>query len=411
MRGVVNPGRATISDGFAKNVIQPISLLSRYLFVEMLAPFSINLVFFSFIFLMKQILDITDMVVNHRVGVGPVFLMLAFMMPYFLRYVIPMSVMMAVLMTFLKLSGDNEIMALKASGVSVYRLLTPVLAFCALGTILTGAITIHGMPLGASHFRTLLFNVATSNLNVSLKERTFNDSFKQIMLYINKIDTRSGELRQVFIQDNRSEGINNTVVAETGRLIGEPEKMVYYLRLFGGTINQMDLQKRSANTIDFETYDIRLDLKDVIPMGEIVHKRPDEMTLAEHVVHLQQVAGDPREHRSALLKYHQRFSLPFACLAMGLLALPLGIQPRHSKKGLSIGLGLSFFLVYYVLLAVGVTLGEDGHYPPMLAMWVPNLLIGGIGVFLLIRVAREKPLTFSWLDVHLDRLKNRLAGK
>ncbi len=392
-------------------MIQPISLLSRYLFVEMLGPFFINLAFFSFIFLMKQILDITDMVVNHKVGVGPVLLMLTFMMPYFLRYVIPMSVMMAVLMTFLKLSADNEIMALKAGGVSVYRLLTPVLAFCILGTVLTGAITIFGMPLGASHFRTLLFEVATSNLNISLKARTFNDSFKNIMLYINKIDTRSGELRQVFIQDSRSEGINNTVVAETGQLVGEPEKMVYYLRLFGGTINQMDLQKRSAYTIDFETYDIRLDLKDVIPMGDIANKRPDEMTLAQHADHLQQVAGDPREHRSALIKYHQRFSLPFACLAMGLLALPLGIQPRYSKKGLSIGLGLSFFLVYYILLAVGVTLGEDGLYPPVLAMWIPNLFIGGIGVVLLIRVGREKPLTFTWLDPHLDRIMNWLVRK
>lgn len=377
----------------------------------MLPPFFINMAFFSFIFLMKQILEITDMVVNHKVGVGPVFMMLVFMMPYFLRFVIPMSVMMAVLITFLKLSADNEIMAIKASGVSIYYLLKPVIFFCTLGTLVTGAITIYGMPLGAERFRTLLFKVATSNLNVSLKERTFNDSFKKIMLYVNKIDTRSGELRNVFIQDNRTAGINNTVVAKSGRLIGEPNNMVYYLRLFGGTINQMDIQKKSSNTIDFETYDIRLDLKDVIARGDAINKRTDEMTIEEHNAYLKKVKKNRREHASALIKYHQRFSLPFACLAMGLLALPLGIQPRHSKKGLIVGLGLFFFLVYYVLLAMGKTLGEDGNYPPIVAMWMPNLLLGGFGIHLLVRSAKERPLTLTWLDPYMDRALNWFKKK
>jgi lipopolysaccharide export system permease protein len=392
-------------------LIQPFSILNRYIFLEMLPPFFINMAFFTFIFLMKQILDITDMVVNHKVGVGPVFMMLVFMMPFFLRYVIPMSVMMAVLMTFLKLSGDNEIMAIKASGVSIYHLLKPVMAFCLLGTLATGAITIYGMPFGADRFRSLLLKVATSNLNVSLKERTFNDSFKGIMLYVNKIDTRNGELRNVFIQDNRTSGVNNTVVAKTGRLIGEPDKMVYYLRLFGGTINQMNFTEKSSNTIDFETYDIRLDLKDVIANGNVAHKRTDEMTLEEHIAYMHRVKGDRQEHASALIRYHQRFAFPFACIAMGLLAFPLGIQPRHSRKGLSIGLGLFFFLLYYILLAIGSTMGEDGNYPPVVAMWMPNLLLGGFGIYLIIRSGRERPVTLTWLDPYVDRIINWFRKK
>ena len=384
-------------------LIHPFSILFRHLFTEMLPPFFINLVFFSFIFLMKQILDITDMIVNHKVGVGPVCLLLAYTMPYFLQYIIPMSVMMAVLMAFLKMSSDNEIMALKAGGVSIYRLLTPVLTFSLAGTLITGYMTIVGVPAGAARFKSLLFDVATSNLNISLKERTFNDSFKNIMLYVNKIDPHSGRLHNVLIEDGRTAGVNNTVVAQTGVLFGEPQKMVYHLRLYDGIINQLDRQDRSSNTINFETYDIRLDLKEVMAARGPQGKRPDEMHLAQLQAYLTKVKGNDQKYFKALLKYHKKFSIPVACLAMGLLAMPLGIQTRNSKKTFGIGLCLIFFLLYYLLLSFGSTLGENGLYPPVVGMWLPNVVLGGFGIFLLMWSAWEKQISLRWLGPPLRR--------
>ena len=377
-------------------MINPFSILNRYLILEMLPPFFLNLAFFSFIFLMKQILDITDMIVNHKVGVVPVFLLLAYTMPYFLQYIIPMSIMMAVLMALLRMSSDNEIMALKAGGVSIYRLLTPVLIFSLSGTLITGYMTIFGVPLGAERFKTLLFDVATANLKVSLKERTFNDRFKQIMLYVNKIDPQSGELHNVLIEDSRTSGVNNTVVARKGKLLGEPKEMVYYLRLFDGTINQMNLQDRSSHTVNFETYDIRLDLKEALSHRGISEKTPDEMTLSALRSYLKRVKTDKEKYVGALLKYHKKFSIPVACVAMGLLAMPLGIQARNSKKAFGIGLGLLFFLLYYILLSVGTAFGENGNYPPVVGMWMPNVILGGFGIYLLVLSAKEKAVSFNW---------------
>lgn len=392
-------------------MINPFSILFRHLFLEMLPPFFINLAFFTFIFLMKQILDITDMIVNHKVGVGPVFLLLAYTMPYFLQYIIPMSIMMAVLMAFLRMSGDNEIMALKAGGVSIYRLLTPVLTFSLLGTLITGYMTIIGVPSSADRFKTLLFTVATTNLNVSLKERTFNDSFKNIVLYVNKIDPHTGRLQNVLIEDNRTSGVNNTVVARTGVLFGEPAEMVYHLRLFDGTINQMDMQDRSSHTVSFETYDIRLDLKDIVANRGTGKRHPDEMTLTDLRSYLQQVKGKDSDYLAAQLKYYKKFSIPVACLAMGLLAMPLGIQSRHSKKAFGIGLGLLFFLLYYMLLSVGTALGENGHYPPIVGMWMPNVILGGFGIYLLVRSAKEKQITINWLDAVIHRAMQLIRKK
>jgi lipopolysaccharide export system permease protein len=377
----------------------------------MMPPFFINMAFFSFIFLMKQILDITDMIVNHKVGVGPVGLMLVYTMPYFLQYIIPMSVMMAVLMAFLRMSSDNEIMALKAGGVSLYRLLTPVLTFSLLGTLIAGYMTLIGVPSGAERFKSLLIKVATSNLNVSLKERTFNDSFKNIMLYVNRIDPRSGQLHNVLIEDSRTKGVNNTVVARSGTLFGEPEKMIYHLRLFDGTINQMDMQNRSSNTVKFDTYDIRLNLKDILATRTPVSKRPDEMTLTDLRSYLQKIKGKDAEYYSALLKYYKKFSIPVACLAMGLLAMPLGIQNRRSKKAFGIGLGLVFFLLYYMLLSLGTAFGENGSYPPVIGMWMPNLILGGFGIFLLVQSARERQISINWLEPVLQRVTKLIVKR
>ena len=370
-------------------MINPFTIINRYLFLEMLPPFFVNLAFFSFIFLMKQILDITDMIVNHGVGLGPVCLLLVYTMPYFLQYVIPMSIMMAVLMAFLRLSSDNEIMALKAGGVSVYRLLTPVLVFSLLGTLITGYMTIYGVPHGASRFKTLLFDVATTNLNVALKERTFNDSFDNIMLYINKIDPHSGELHSVFIEDHRNEGVNNTVVARKGKIVGDPMDLIYHLKLFDGTINQMDMKNRSSNIVNFETYDIRLDIKAAMTNPGIGNKSPNEMTPAELKAYMHKLKDtDEEPYYGALLQLHKKFSIPVACIAMGLLAVPLGIQTKNAKKSFGIGLGLFFFLLYYLLMSVGTAFGENGSYPPVIGMWMPNLILGGFGIYLLVRSAR-----------------------
>ncbi len=371
-------------------MFNPFSILFRTLILEVLPPFVINLAFFSFIFLMKEILEITDMIVNQRVGAGAVGLLLIYMMPYFLQYVIPMSVMMAVLLATLRMSGDNEIIALKAGGVSIYRLVPPVLCFGLFGMAITAYMTILGVPQSADRFKTLLFDVATANLNVSLKERTFNDSFKKIMLYVNRIDPQTKELHQVLIEDGRTAGVNNTVIASRGKLAGDPEAMIYHLRLYNGTINQMNIADRSTHAIDFATYDIRLDLRDVISSPAAVGKRPAEMSIADLNAYLQKVRGDKSEYYGGLLHLYKKFSIPVACLAMGLLALPLGIQAKNAKKAFGIGLGLFFFLLYYLLLSMGTALGENGKLPPVIGMWMPNVILGGVGVMLLIASARGK---------------------
>jgi len=387
------------------------SIINRYLFVEMLPPFVISVVFLTFVFLMTKILEITNMIVNYKVSLADVFLILIYSMPFFLEFVIPMSVMVAILLTFLRLSGDNEIIALKAGGVSTYRLIPPVLFFCIIGGLLTAFMAIYGLPYGRLAFKKLATEIAVSHFDVAVKERTFNDNFKNVMLYVNKIDIKSKTLIDVFIEDRRTENIVTTTIAPKGKLFNVADKRILHLRLYNGVINQVDLKAKSASPTSFQTYDLSLDLREAVSSVRTGPKDEEEMTLAELREYIQTDTKKDAQYYITLMEFHKKFSLPFSCLALGVLAVPLGIQSKSSKKSFGIGLGLVCFLMYYILLSTGWVFGETGAYPPLVGMWVPNIVMGALGLFLLVRTANEKTISLGFVTRLLLFLKRRQAKR
>ena len=148
------------------------TITNRYIIKEMLAPFSINLLVFTFLFLMTEMIEITDWIVNYKLNVLAVLKLIFFTLPWFLMFIIPMSVMMAVLLTFLRMSNDNEIVALKSCGLSIYRLLSPVLAFAMFGCLCTAFITMYGVPHSKMALEEMAIRLAASHADIGLKERT-----------------------------------------------------------------------------------------------------------------------------------------------------------------------------------------------------------------------------------------------
>jgi len=357
----------------------------------MIPPFVINLLFFNFIFLLTEILDITNMIVNYRISLFDVMLLLIYSMPHFLEFVIPMSVMTTVLLTFFRLSSDNEIVALKAGGISIYKLLPPVLLFCLIGCMLTGFMTIYGLPWGRLSFKKLTYEVASSNVNVGMKERTFNDNFEGVMLYMNKIDLKNKALIDIFIEDQRTKNIISTIVAPRGEIYSEPDKLLFHLRLHNGTINQVDIENKTVHSITFDTYDINLDLKKSVTTKK-GRKDEKEMSIAELNKYLKDTVNKDAKYYAALIEFHRKFSIPFACFALGLLGVPLGVQSKSAKRAFGLGFGLIFFLLYYLMLSAGWVFGETGVYPPLIGMWMPNIVIGGIGLYLFVRTANDRPV-------------------
>ncbi len=377
-------------------------ILSRYILNEMIPPFFMNMLFFLFIFVMRQVLEITNLIVNYQVSVIHFILLLAYSMPFFVVYIIPMSVMLAVLLTFLRLSNDNEVIALKAGGISIYRLIPPVILFGFINAVATAGMAIWGLPKAESAYRQLAFDVVRSNFHVGLKERQFNDSFDGIMFYVNDIDLKTRFLLDVFINDHRKEGINSTIVAPKGFLFQSSDPYRYILRLYQGTLNQVNLSSKAAHSIRFETYDLQLDLKDALSGAKTRRKKETEMNLAELAAVIENARQKDKRYFSAVMEYHKKFSIPFSCIALALLAVPLGIQSQTARKSAGLGIGLMAFLIYYLLLSAGFMLGQSGMYPPAVGMWAPNIIMGGAGIYLLVQTANDRPVG---LFIRMHRLK------
>jgi lipopolysaccharide export system permease protein len=139
-------------------------------------------------------------------------------------------------------------------------------------------------------------------------------------------------------------------------------------------------------------------------------KKEKEMTLGELREHLRTLDKKKKYYFKALTVYHSKFSIPFACFAMGILAVPLGVQSKSAKRSFGVGLGVFFFLGYYIILSAGEVYGKTGLYPPVIGMWAPNIIMGGIGCFLLIQCARERAIDISGLFSYFTRNPQHGSG-
>ena len=387
------------------------TIINRYIFKEMLTPFFLSVLFFTFVFLMAKMIEITNWIVNYDIDIVDVLLMILYTTPYFLVFVLPMSIMMSVLLTFLQLSSDNEIIALKCGGHSINGLLPPVILFCLFGFGVNIFITVFGMPWGSHAVRELTLEVASSNVDIGLKERTFNDSFEDVVLYVNNIDIKDKSLIDIFIEDKRQKGMVTTVVAPKGRLFSQPDKYLFHLQLYNGTIHQINREDRIANAINFDTYNLSLDLRDSLLAAKQKSKHRTEMSLTELKVYIENYQTRDKGYYKAVMEWHRKFSLPFACMALGLLAMPLGVQSKSAKRSFGLILGLSFFLLYYLLLSAGTVFGKTGTIPPIVGMWFPNFIMGSTGLYLLFRTVKERPLHLNNIYLSLQQWVKNLATR
>lgn len=341
---------------------------------------------------MTQLLQLTNLIVNHQLGIMLVVRLIVYSMPFFLQFIIPMSVMMAILLTLMRMSSDNEILAIKAAGISITRLLPPIFSFGSICCLVTAFIAIWALPQGRLAARKLIYQVASSNINAAIKPRVFIDSFDNVILYINHVEPGSGVLKDIFIEDRRRPEVVTTVVAPRGVLVCDTSRGSILLRLFNGQIHQVDIGQRMANAVSFRTYDVRLDFRHHLQDPSLGPKDEEEMSLAELREYLHNTSRHDAQYYLTLMEWHKKFSLPLACLALAVMATALGIQSRRTKRSHGIGLGLGFFLLYYLMLSAGWVFGEAGLYPPLIGMWLPNVVTAGLGLFLLAGKVREKPL-------------------
>jgi lipopolysaccharide export system permease protein len=388
------------------------NIINKYIFRELLSPFVISLFFLTFVFLMTRIPEITNMVMNYNADILSIVFMIVYTLPRFLEFTIPMSVMISVLLIFMRMSGDNEIVALKGAGVSLYKLLPPVLVFCLSGVLLCMWITVFGVSWGKLSIKKKSIELARSSIDAALQERQFNSELKGIMIYVSHVDMKTKSLKDIFIEDRRTKGMVSISLAPEGRLIRFDEEDVYTIRLLDGVINQVSMVDKSVNNIQFGEYDINIDLNIMNKGNKKISKDLDEISITDLIRFIRSGNKNKQHLSEAIMELHEKFSIPFACLSLGILAFPLGVQAASLRQSSGFGLGVSFFLLYYFLLAFGWSAGETGAFPPVLGMWLPNFIMGAIGIFFLVRNAKEKPVQLpAFIRKILLIIKKRFGKK
>jgi len=402
-----------------------LKFFDRYLLREIMPPFFIGLLVYSFVLLMNQAFLLSELFIARGVSFKAVALIFIYLIPAVLAFAIPMSVLMGILAGLSRLSSDSEIVAFRTLGIRNFRFLWPISIFAFAGWLVTSGLTLYLAPRANYKWVQTLTQSVLSKVQFKINPRDFNESIPQTVLFIQDI-TPDNRWENIFVYLTQDTGEPRAIFARTGRLNFFPEAKRATLELFDGSIHTVSLAEperyritvfnRIEEEINVESLftqfssekrvrekDIGELLRSVKEIGlerrkfEADQKRPGsprarkeaEARTKEAELELRRNA---REWRSHWVEIHKKFALPFVCLIFVLVAIPLGISTKKGGRTSGFTISLGIILVYYILITAGEKNAMEGHMSPFLGMWGPNFLFLAVGLYLFARASRESPL-------------------
>ena len=389
----------------------PRRTLYTHITKELMSPFILGLLIFTFILLTNRILKLMDLVVNKGVGLDEVIKLITYLLPSFFMLTIPMSVLLAILITLGRLSADGELIAMKASGISLYQILPPFIALCVTGFLLTNMLSLLLLPQGNRAFRNQLFSLSKRHSEANLQERIFNDDFEGLIIYINEIPGQGKHMQGIVISDKRETEVPSLIIGEEGMIISDQNERKVTLRLFNGSIHRAANDSLAYQKAIFKTYDMNLQLS-----NEESENDTDVKYSEQSIAALLKLLTDRSKEKKSSIKIqteiHKRFAFPFACVVLGLVGIPFGAYRRKGNRSYGFVLCIIILFLYYVFLNFGETMAKRGILYPALGIWLPNVVLGIVGCYLLSVVNREKPIPgLYWIDETINRLSTTLTKR
>ncbi len=392
-------------------------ILSRYIFREVFSYFLICLLTFTALILSARILKFTDLIVNKGVDSTQVLKVFLAIIPTFLEIALPLSVLLGGMLAFSRLSGDSEIIVIRASGIKILQLLSPIIIYGLITVSFAFYLSFELRPWGYQTLNQTLFEIARSRTIAGISPGLFN-KMGNLTIYAEQIDYETGKLKNVMIDDRRDLEQRKTIFSKLGKIGSNPKAQMIMIDLEIGTVheqvnNNYQVTEFDQNRMLLSTADVygdsslRQDKKGrEFKLNEIL----DEQEVLQMEIAESQNSQESEIDQSNLknlqkrlirlkIELAQRFSTPWACLFMAILAIPLGIMPPRSQKtwgaSFSLSFGLLSFIVYFGLLTVGIALGESGIVNPHLAVWIPNFVLAIFCIYSIYKVNSEKWQSFS----------------
>ncbi|MFH0855527.1 MAG: LptF/LptG family permease [Candidatus Omnitrophota bacterium] len=359
-------------------------ILRNYLLKEFIGPFLLTFGLLSFIMIVVgNLKKIADLIINKGVDIFSIIKLFLLMTPYMVTYALPISILVATLMSLGRLSSDNEIIAIRSSGINLFKLILPLITLSLILSL--GLVLFNDRAASYAHYeyRKTLIQIGVKNPTAAFEEGVFINSFQKYILFIYKVDQKHNRLLNVRIYEPQGDDKpTRTIVAKSGEFITVPEKNTVKLKLMDGTSDEPDPNNpTNFYKLNFKTYFMNLNLADAQKTGDI-EKKDKEMTIQELRNQIKKLKNKNINPGPLLVEIHEKLTLAFSCLIFVLMGAPLAIITRRREKSINIGIAILIIVVYYPLLIGCESLGMEGAINPVLAMWIPNIIFGSLGAVL-----------------------------
>jgi lipopolysaccharide export system permease protein len=367
-------------------LLPPVKTLHTYLTRQVLGSLMMTVAVFTFVLLLGNVLkEVLSLLVNQQVSLGTVIKAIGLLVPYVLVFALPMGLLTATLLTFGRFSADNELTGVRASGISLLSLITPILVLSVLLSIACAFVNLQIAPQCRIAYKQLLFKAVYANserIDSLLPERTIIRQFQPYLMYFGR--NRGGELKNVEIYE-LEKGATNVLSswhAPRGKL-------------------EVDRTNRTVNMVLYDAWHVRLNEGQRTPMfaaeaplkielKDREEKEPgiNELTFVELLEKRREFKSEGIRTTVVEVQMHSQVAFSFACIAFTLIGIPLGIRAHRRETSAGIAMALLLVVVYYSFLIIGQSLDSKPALLPWLIVWLPNFVFQIVGMILLRRVNR-----------------------
>lgn len=323
-----------------------------------------------------------DLLVSKGVGLLAIGKVIMYLMPSFLVLTLPIACLIASISAFSRLSFDNELIVMRAAGVSLWRLALPVLTFSTLVFLLTLFLSQWGQPWSNVSIKAVAMSLIKDQLAVALDSGVFNEPLPKMMIYVPDPKEKR-KFQGVFISDQRDPQKPLIIVAQSYQVINDPQRNKFGVRLFEGSIHQIPPDLDEYHQVVFSTYDFWLK----IPTQS--YGNATRLSYDQIIERLDNTDWKDSGLLRRLMEHYKDWGFPVATLLLGMLGLPVGIVSRRSGRAGGFAIGVVIILGFYLLNVFGEFLVTTRVVHPFVGAWFPNVITLVVAIAMYVRASRK----------------------
>ena len=362
-----------------------VRILDKYIFREVCKAFLFGICAFSAVFIGSGTLfNIAKYITDYGASLSAVVKVFVFGLPNVIMWTFPMSMLLATLLTFGRLSSSSEITAMKSCGIGFFRIAMPAILLGFLVSIVAILFNEHVVPWANTAYRNVVYYEIQGNSGAKSQDhiilKDIKDGQIQRLLYARRYDADSQSLQSITLQEFDGAGkVSHVENAEYAEFTGKEWVM------HNGMLYDIS-DGESEHTLRFNTQ--------VLPINasprQIVReqKDPEELTMKELKAQIRIMKTQYVDTSKLETELYQRITVPMASLIFALVGVPLGLQPTRNSSSAGFAMSVIIIFFYYALMTMANAIGMSGALSPMLAVWIPNIVGIIAGLFLIRKASR-----------------------